>query len=105
MSRKEKLENLLSIAPPLQVEIRVPKTPPRFAALEQDEDGNTLCMYLSASLEELKGTLAGSDTHFVGRVRVHDLDADTVMAPVWRVERFALLEDEFSYKDGYVTIP
>ena len=104
MSRKEKLENLLSIAPPLQVEIRVPKLP-LASPLGQYEDGNTLCMYLSASLEELKGTLAGSDTHFVGCVRVHDLDADTVMAPVWRVERFALLEDEFSYKDGYVTIP
>jgi hypothetical protein len=104
MTRKEKLENLLNIAPPLQRDIKAPKAPPRFAALEQDDGGNTLCMYLSASLEGLKSTLAGSDTRFVERVRVHDLDADTVMAPVWIVERFAFVEDKFSYKDGYVTI-
>jgi hypothetical protein len=105
MTRKKKLENLLSLAPSLQGEIEMPKTPPRFAALEQDDDGNTLCMYLSASLEGLKSTLAASETRFVECIRVHDLDADTVMVPVWRVERFALLEGKFSYREGYVTVP
>jgi hypothetical protein len=105
MTRKEKLEKVMNVAPFLEGEIEIPEVPPRFAALEQDDEGNTLRVYLGSSLEELKDTLEASETRFVERVRVHDLDTDVVMVPVWRVRRFARLETQFSYEDGYVTVP
>jgi hypothetical protein len=104
MNRKAKLTKLLDIAPPLGADLELPEMPPRFIALEQDDDGRTLCFYVSDSLDELRHAVASSETRFVEEVRVHDLDEDTVLAPVWSVTEFAMLEDEFSYDDGYVTI-
>jgi hypothetical protein len=104
MNRKEKLDKLLEIAPPLEAELEVPECPPRFVVLEQDDSGFTLCMFMGDNLEELRDVIATSETHFVEEVRVHDLDTDTVLVPVWRVERFETLEDSFSYEDGYATV-
>jgi hypothetical protein len=105
MNRKEKLDLLLDVAPPTGADLKIPPTPPRFAVLEQDGDGSTLWAYFSDNLDELRDVIAASETRFVEDVRVHDLDTDTVLVPVWNVESFATLEDKFSYSNGYVTIP
>lgn len=105
MTRREKLEKLLDIAPPVGAAVEVPDAPPRFVVLEQDAQGDTLWMHLGDSLDELKAVIAASETRFVEHVRVHDLDADTVLVPIWKVEQFETLEDNFSYEEGYATIP
>jgi hypothetical protein len=104
MNRKEKLTKLLEIAPPIEADSEIPEMPPRFVALEQDDGGSTLHLYTSDSLGDLRDALATSETRLVEDVRVHDLDADTVLVPVWKIDEFATLEDEFSYDDGYATI-
>ncbi|MGC2449138.1 MAG: hypothetical protein WA477_15930 [Candidatus Sulfotelmatobacter sp.] len=104
MNRREKLGRLLDIVPLVWPEFDVPGNPPRFAALERDENGNAVYVHLADSLGELKDAIATSETHFVEDVRVHDLDADTVFVPVWKVEQFVELEDEFSYEEGYLSI-
>jgi hypothetical protein len=73
--------------------------------LEQDGDGSTLWAYFGDNLDKLRDVIAASETRFVEHVRVHDLDTDAVLVPVWNVKSFATLEDKFSYSDGYVTIP
>jgi hypothetical protein len=104
MNRREKLDKLFEISPSIGADFDVPDAPSRFAVLEQDSDGNTLWMYLSSNLDALRDIIASSETHFVERIRIHDLDADTVLTPVWRIERFETLEDGFSYENGYSTI-
>jgi hypothetical protein len=105
MNRKEKLDRLLDIAPPVGAEFEVPEAPPRFVVLEKDESRNVLWIYLGDDLDELAAMITTSETRFVEHVHVHDLDADSVLAPEWKVERFLTLEDGFSYEDGYVSIP
>jgi len=104
MNRREKLQRLLDIAPPVEDDVEVPTNPSRFLALEQDDDGNTIEMYFADALDELHPRVANTESRFVARVRVHDLDTDAVLAPVWKIERFATIEESFSYKDGYVAL-
>lgn len=104
MNRRDKLDRLLEIVPLVGSEFDVPENPPRFAALERDENGDALYVHLADGLDELKDAIAASETHFVEDVRVHDLDADTVFVPVWKVGQFIELEDEFSYEEGYLSI-
>lgn len=104
MNRIGKLYALLEIAPSVGAEFDIPKAPPRYVALEQDCEGNTLWAYFSPRLDQLRDALAGSETHFVNQVRIHDLDTDAVLVPVWKVTRFTSLEDKFSYTEGYATV-
>ena len=105
MGRKEKLERLFEIVSPIEVDLDVPENPCRFVALEQDDCGRTLNLYMDNHLEGLKDLIATSETRFVEDVRVHDLDADVVFVPIWKVQRFVVIEDDFSYEQGYATIP
>lgn len=104
MTRRQKLTKLFDIAPPFEPDFRIPSRPSRFVALELDADLRTLGVYLGDDLGGLGRRIAASETQFVEYVRVHDLDADIVMVPFWRIDRFETLEDEFSYDNGYVTI-
>src|SRR5271170_7545094 len=105
MNRSEKLDQLFCTAPIIGAEIDLPEEPPRFVALEQDDSGHTLWAYFGDSLAELGNVIAESETHFIELVRVHDLDADIVLVPIWRVEGFTEIEGNFSYADGYATFP
>jgi len=104
MDRKQKLDRLLILAPTAGADIDLPEEPTRFVALEQDENGDTLWMYFGEHLDELRSLIAESETRFVEGVRVHDLDTDAVLTPVWQVERFAEIEGNFSYAAGYITV-
>jgi hypothetical protein len=105
MNRKEKVDMLLDAIPTAGAEFAVPESPPRFVVLEQDDGGVALWVYFGDNLDELGDAIATSETHFVEHVRIHDLDKDSVLIPVWKVEQFVKLEDDFSYAEGYVTIP
>lgn len=84
--RKNKLAELLSGAPAIEDGLTLPDSPARYVALEQSFLGDTIWAYFADVMTGIMEQLENSDTSFVDRIRVHDLDTDLVYAPKWIIE-------------------
>ncbi len=84
--RIEKLTELLSIAPAIENGLTLPNVPSRYVALEQSVFGDTLWAYFDDLMTGIMQQLEASDTSFVDRIRVHDLDTGQIYAPKWTLD-------------------
>jgi hypothetical protein len=81
-----KLTELLNSAPAFENGLVLPKTPTRYVALEQSVFGDTMWAYFDDLMTGIIDSLQTSDTSFVDRIRVHDLDTGLIYAPKWILE-------------------
>jgi hypothetical protein len=87
-NRLEKLANLLQDTSAIENGIALPELPPRYVALEQSTFGETMWAYFGEHLTAIAQDLERSETSFVERIRVHDLDADLIYVPGWKIDGF-----------------
>lgn len=85
-ARAEKLAELLSSAPAFENGLLLPHKAARYVALEQSVFGDTMWAYFDDLMTGIIESLQSSDTSFVDRIRVHDLDTGQVYAPKWVLE-------------------
>jgi hypothetical protein len=83
VKRIERLTALLNNAPAIENGVTFPDVPNRYAALEQSVFGDTLWAYFDDLMTGIMQQLEASDTSFVDRIRVHDLDTGLIYAPKW----------------------
>ena len=81
--RTQKLTEFLRGTPALENGLRLPKNPRRYVAFEQSVFGDTLWAYFDDLMTGIMEQLEASDTSFVDRIRVHDLDTGLIYAPKW----------------------
>ena len=81
--RIERVAELLSNAPAIENGLPFPDVPNRYVALEQSLFGDTLWAYFDDLMTGIMQQLEASDTSFVDRTRVHDLDTGLIYAPKW----------------------
>jgi hypothetical protein len=84
----EKLVNLLQDTQAIENGLELPDTAPRYVALEQSTFGDAMWAYFGESLTAIAQDLERSDTSFVERIRVHDLDLDLIYVPGWKIDGF-----------------
>lgn len=85
-TRLKKLIGLLANATAIENGLTLPDTPARYVALEQSVFGDTLWAYFDDLMTGIMQHLEASETSFVERIRVHDLDTDLVYAPKWVID-------------------
>jgi hypothetical protein len=86
ITRLEKLRELILETPAIENGLSLPDSVPRYVAVEQSTFGDTMWAYFEDSMTEIMQSLEKSETSFVERIRVHDLDTDQVYAPQWKIE-------------------
>jgi hypothetical protein len=64
----------------------VPDPLPRYVALEQTLFGDVVWAYFADLMTGIMQNLETSETSFVDRIRVHDLDSGAVYAPKWTID-------------------
>lgn len=84
--RIEKLTELLGNTTAIENGLIIPDTPVRYVALEQSIFGDTLWAYFDDLMTGIMQQIEASDTSFVDRIRVHDLDTALIYAPKWTVD-------------------
>lgn len=84
--RTQKLAEFLEGAPALENGLELPESSHRYVALEQSVFGDTLWAYFDDLMTGIMRQLEASDTSFVDRIRVHDLDAGLIYAPKWTLD-------------------
>lgn len=84
--RTRKLAELLRDTTAIENGLTLPDAPARYVALEQDVLGDTLWAYFDNVMTGIMQQLEASDTRFVDRIRVHDLDTALIYAPKWMIE-------------------
>lgn len=84
--RIERLTELLSNTPAIENGLTLPNVPGRYVALEQSVFGDTLWAYCDDLMTGIMEQLEASDTSFVDRIRVHDLDTGLIYAPKWTLD-------------------
>ncbi len=80
-----KLSSLLKYAPAIEFGLIFPDLVPRYIALEQSIFGDVMWAYFDDSMTGIMKHLEQSETSFVDRIRVHDLDTDSIYAPKWTI--------------------
>lgn len=85
-NRIERLTELFSDTPAIENGLTLPNVPYRYAALEQSVFGDTLWAYFDDLMTGIMQQLEASDTSFVDRIRVHDLDTGLIYAPKWTLD-------------------
>jgi len=83
--RTDRLTELLANAPAIENGLAVPDVPARYVALEQSIFGDTLWAFFDNFMTGIMQQLEGSNTSFVERVRVYDLDTGLIYAPKWTI--------------------
>jgi hypothetical protein len=84
--RTRKLAELLKNTSAIENGLKLPDEPARYLALEQSASGDTLWAYFGDLMTGIMQQLEVSETRFVDRIRVHDLDTGLVYAPQWTIE-------------------
>jgi hypothetical protein len=84
--RTQKLAGFLEGAPAVENGLKLPERPHRYVALEQSVFGDTLWAYFDDFMTGIMEQLEASDTSFVDRIRVHDLDTGLIYAPKWTLD-------------------
>ncbi len=84
--RIERLTELFSNAPAIENGLILPSVSSRYVALEQSVFGDTLWAYFDDLMTGIMQQLEASDTSFVDRIRVHDLDTGLIYAPKWTLD-------------------
>jgi hypothetical protein len=84
--RTQKLAEFLKGTPAIENGLTLPESPRRFVALEQSVFGDTLWAYFDDLMTGMMEQLERSDTSFVDRIRVHDLDTGLIYAPKWKLD-------------------
>ena len=92
-TRRERLAALLKDAPAIENGLTLPKGPPRCVALEQSAFGDILWAYFDDLMTGIIQQLEQSDTSFVDRIRVHDLDTGLIYAPKWTIDSLCEVPD------------
>lgn len=81
--RTQKLAEFLEGTPALENGLKLPERPHRYVAFEQSIFGDILWAYFDDVMTGIMEQLEASDTSFVDRIRVHDLDTGLIYAPKW----------------------
>jgi hypothetical protein len=84
--RIERLTELLNNTPAIENGLTLHSVPNRYAALEQSVFGDTLWAYFDDLMTGIMEQLEASDTSFVDRIRVHDLDTGLIYAAKWTLD-------------------
>ncbi len=93
MTRLEKLHDMLDSTAAEENGIEIPTEAKRYVALEHSAFTDTLWAHFGDDLDEIKAALEESETSFVDRVRVHDLDTGATFVPVWKIANFGEIHD------------
>ena len=84
--RTQELAEFLKSTPALENGLKLPERTNRYVALEQSVFGDTLWAYFDDLMTGIMQQLEASDTSFVVRIRVHDLDTGLIYAPKWTLD-------------------